>query len=1240
MKPIRRIPARVAVIWILAVGIPVALPLPAPAIAVAAGESPDEVFAFARRLQKDGMVEAAAQQFLRFVRENPRDSRAPEALRRAADCLVANDDVGGAVRVLETLTSTFPDHPDRCAHRLRLARLYARLERYADAEREFTTLVVTMPDCPEVPDALLGRGEALISLKEIRRAARVLRNVIDRYPGSAAAPRAAYDLAFCLRRTDRDGAALETYERITRDWPRDPLAGFAALEAARMHAARGDTTDAVAFYERARRFAAAPIAGPAAREGADLLVRSGDAARALAWYEALLARADLEDRREIHVRAVRAALAAHDEDAVYRLADAFESTWPDVFSPQVVEARAMAALRRGDWERARRDADRLERGAPGTAWGQAAHRIRAEALLGQGQARPALEAFDRFVAVSSDSASRCQVLRRVADLAFDAVRDTTRALEALRRLLEVERYALPGEMLDVARRFESVGRYADARAIYADVEARFPLSGEAVRAAARRRWLEDFTVVDAARALRALDRRLEALAAGAAPDPLALARARIEVTKDFEGAVDALERVERSIPAPAKGRWRLLLGRAHAAIARREHGRVNGGEAARKAARRHARRAHEAWEQVVRDAPDSPEAVEAALAAVILDVDLGEPFDARVAVDLANRHPDRPEASRIYAALGDARVERGTPEDFAAAAKWYALALRAGEDADLEIRRADALLRAGDADAAVKILERVARGQGRDALRAAYDAGRAHRELKHYRDAVRYFDRVAVADPEGRWGIHAAIQAADCFFLAGRYDEALRRYDAMAARARDADTRWTIDERRARCRARTGEVHGALAAMLACLDRPGGTPAQRLTLARAAARLAAELGDARAEHAVLARAFETFGVEGGAADLASRWVRVALRDGDVDAALTAARRLVASRPDDADARGLLAMALYRAGRPKEADRERRRVEQAAGGDSDIVREIGVARARVAYDAGRYAEAAAALAPYAESCRGGGACEDARFLHAMSLLGARDLERGSAAARAFFRDYPVSPRAARLHLRLGGVLTAVGRVTEAAIHFGEAADAASADSATAYTALRNLAVAEQKLERWKDAEAAWQRLLERFPDADEAPEAALNVARCRMEQGDYQGAIRAYTEAIPILDDAARARAYYWMGQSHEQLGDWRAAVVDYLRVPYLASGSGMWVVTARLKAAECYRKLGRNRAAREIYEKVLRTHGAASNWGRLARKALDALDAEAARGRDAGRDEEGADAPDDRGGGSGGGGGR
>jgi hypothetical protein len=51
----------------------------------------------------------------------------------------------------------------------------------------------------------------------------------------------------------------------------------------------------------------------------------------------------------------------------------------------------------------------------------------------------------------------------------------------------------------------------------------------------------------------------------------------------------------------------------------------------------------------------------------------------------------------------------------------------------------------------------------------------------------------------------------------------------------------------------------------------------------------------------------------------------------------------------------------------------------------------------------------------------------------------------------------------------------------------------------------------------------------------------------------------------------------------------------------------MWIVTAQLKAAECYVKIERKDAARDIYSKVLRNHGADSNWGKLARKGLDGI---------------------------------
>jgi hypothetical protein len=80
-----------------------------------------------------------------------------------------------------------------------------------------------------------------------------------------------------------------------------------------------------------------------------------------------------------------------------------------------------------------------------------------------------------------------------------------------------------------------------------------------------------------------------------------------------------------------------------------------------------------------------------------------------------------------------------------------------------------------------------------------------------------------------------------------------------------------------------------------------------------------------------------------------------------------------------------------------------------------------------------------------------------------------------------------------------------------------------------------------------------------------------------------------------------------MGTSYEQLGDFNSAVVQYLKVPYLASGGGLWVVTAELKAAECYVKIGRGDAAREIYNRIIRNHGAGSNWGKLAQKGLDSI---------------------------------
>ncbi len=143
----------------------------------------------------------------------------------------------------------------------------------------------------------------------------------------------------------------------------------------------------------------------------------------------------------------------------------------------------------------------------------------------------------------------------------------------------------------------------------------------------------------------------------------------------------------------------------------------------------------------------------------------------------------------------------------------------------------------------------------------------------------------------------------------------------------------------------------------------------------------------------------------------------------------------------------------------------------------------------------------------------------------------------------------------------------------------------------------------------------------FPRVPYAGEASLNVARCKMESGDFRGAIAAYGSALPRLGGENRARAYYWKGVCYQTLGDYQSAIVEYLKVPYLLPSEAIWAVTSQLKAAECYVSIRRYEAARSIYTQVIERFGAGSDWGRVARKGLAQLESEETEGREGGGEE-------------------
>lgn len=1167
-------------------------------------ESPDEIYSFAEHLKKDKMFEAAAQQYLKFARENPTDRRAPVSLERAAECLVESGGIENAATVLESLVQTYPGDCDLCRIKLQLGRLYYKLERYESADRLFTDVVVTMPDCPAVPDALLGKGEALISLQKFDAAREVLSSLVTNFVESAAAPRASYNLAFCLRRLGRDAEALNTYQRICTQFPADPLAGFASLEAARMHAETGDTTAAVEYYQNARRFDAKVFFVPASDEGAALLEATGQYARALVWYEEMLARPDLDDPRPVHIKAISAAYHAGNYDSVRRIADDYAARFPKTFSPQITYATALAKKERGRYEELLPDLDALERFAPGTEWALSAPRIRGEALLALGRPLQAVGELRRFVSLSADSAARVETLEKISAAQISALGDTASALNTMIEMLEVQRRAIPSELLRVGNFFEGARRFLEAKLVYVDLINRFPLSDEAEAAEARVRYLDQYTVTDYAAAAAAMDRVAYEMATMDDWDALLrLVRARLEVLKDFDSALELCQRVKNSAKNTAHYPQILFtegLSRAGLARTARDAGRVN-------TARDLMKETFKPWRELSEKHAQSPWAAEAQFQEVLLRFDVEGTLDTLAAQRVLSRFPDHQQSAAVLELLGDYYAGPGGSNQ--RAESYYKQALRKkGGDRDnrLNYKTALAVAAGGKYKDAFETFRDVSESdKGRLGLQAAYEAGRALRQLERYGDAESYFDRVSRADPNGAFGANAALQAADCRYLRKDYQGALAGYLRAEKTARDKSRRAEISYRIALCLRQLGRDQEALARLENGLAGQLGAPLRERAF-RYAADLAHKLGENEREQKIL----ETYVAEvkqGDDVNAAARdLIRLYLRRNQAEQAQRLAENVSRTAgADDYEAKALLAMAYYRQGRQDRAGELARQVPPTA--PVSLSREMALEAAKYHYEQKSYRDALAVLSPLVGDCSEPGVCEGLRYYNALTLIGAGDLERGSAAAQSFFRDYPVSALGPELHLKMGNVLVRENRTAEALLHYDEAAGTA-ADSATAFTALKNLGVSYQQLKRWREAEQVWVRLLNRFPASEYTRDAALNIARCKMETGDYSGAIEAYEKSLPLLDGEAKARAYYWMGTSYEQLGDYQSAVVEYLKVPFLHPGEGLWVVTAQLKAAECYAKLDRKDAARDIYNKVIRQYGATSNWGQQAQKGIDEMD--------------------------------
>jgi tetratricopeptide (TPR) repeat protein len=1181
------------------------------------GQAADEIYSFAESLKKDHLYEAASQQFLKFAMENADDERAPRALENAVDCLIKIGSLEDAVRVLESLIDTYANDSRRCLNEVRLGRLYQKMKKYEDAEKTFSDLIAADPDCPQIAEAFLGKGESLLALARYGESVRVLRRLVATFKDSKVAPKAYYTLATAASGMGDEKGALEALKVLSERYPRHPLSAFASLEAGKTYLALGDSASALASFEHARAFREKAIYVPAVLHGAGILEGMHRYKEAYEWLAKLLDVEGLPDPRAVFEKAIEAAFHAGAYSEVESLVRRYAKSGL-AFSPVMVYYRARAELASGRYEAALEHAAELENKSPESDKARFAPRVKGAALIALGRPREAIGEFRRFASAASDSSTKVAALGELAGAYADALHDSTRALEVMMEKLDVEKRRVAADLLGVAKFAEKSRDYRRASELYRETILTFPFSSEADWAERRLRYMDAFIVIDKNEALDRMEKVAREIVSLPGEEGLIrLAEARMDILKDFDGALSLVDKALKSSKNPDVTAHALYIkgacyeGKAARALAA---GDTSAAEAAYK-------RAAKTWDSLAKRFRESSWAGRAAYEKIILGAQVTGKVDTLEIFDTLASYPTRSERAEILVLLGDYYMKAGRKGSAASGARYYRKALRMADGLDdppgVRLKLADALVKQGDYKEALSLAKKaLADERKRTHLRAAYIAAVSLRQLRKFEDAAALFVEVAEGDPYGEMGARAQLQAADCMYMQRKFKEAVRRYTAVLDRAPTRRLQWEATYRLALCWEKLDEVEEALELMKACIgSREGGKMRGRAY--KHAIEMAKAVGDDAEVGSLLEKFVAEMG-EGEAAPEREELLRWYLSHEAPDKALALAEDIVAHPPEEGagTAKALHAMALYRVGRIEEGDAAREAARKAGAGGK-LLWDALLEKAWYLYEQKLFKRSLSVAKRLDADCPGDARCDEALFLAAMDLFGSKAFERAGEYARRFFKEYPMSPLAPKLHLKLGNVLASRNQLAEAAVHYREAASLA-ADSSTTFDALKHEAIAYQKMSRWKDAAGAWRELLAKFPSSPFAPEASLNIARCMMEGGDLTKAVEAYHEALPTLDDQGKARAYYWSGECYRKMRNYKAAIAEFLKVPYLVPKEVLWGVTARLKAAECYASIERFDSAEKLYQAVIDKYGAGSDWGKAAVKGLEQVRkaAEAKKKRD------------------------
>ena len=621
--------------------------------------------------------------------------------------------------------------------------------------------------------------------------------------------------------------------------------------------------------------------------------------------------------------------------------------------------------------------------------------------------------------------------------------------------------------------------------------------------------------------------------------------------------------------------------------------------------------ARRAWLRLIKlEAEDSPDSLrlstlEAGIAAFVAE------FSESRGTDL----------DQALLQLGDARRQLGATDstwiDGAIAA--YDQLLRLSSDSPLVPHalygKSLCLVQKGQHKAAADLLDRVLQDFPHSSLTAPVLF-----ELGHIRLAQERPQEAIARLQELRWGHPAFPQRraaqkllGDTYFQLGQYAAAIDLYQPLVSNSTITDDRGPILRRLGRSYHhlnRYGEAMATYRQILAEEPNPAGLDSIYF------AQATLQLGLGQEDEAL--RLFRKVGrefVSGGLATEASaRAGHIAFARQQYKQAYRFYQPLL-KQSEDILIHGQAVLSLFRLKRIEEGRKAAKRFAKRFKEKTEWRQYFRVEEGKYYLQAGNYKKAYELFQEVKK--KGGTWADDGAYWMAVTLWKrnrATPSEEGAAyaleAISHFVREYPTSPHVADAYLRLGGYHFSLRNFLQAAGAYKHVLDAPEVSREQAQDAMWNLLKSYQSAHEYEAAHQVANQLLGRYPEHPKAIDVQLELGIILKNKGQYAQAVEQLDELLSqqLLNGNSASEARFYIGESYQNMGEYRKAIQAYYKVSYHGSaGLSMWITAADFQRARCHESLGEHATAMTIYERITRREGGQSPQGQLARERIDTL---------------------------------